>query len=171
MIRSLRNHWRVAGSLLFASLVLPAAAPGMDIYRCETDAGVVEYSDRPCDGNAQPHQPRNRLSIVAPSENLEEVRQRNREFLLRRAEARADRLEQASVQRAQRQEQAQADFLRALLEERNRAEPRLPLLIQPGFEADEFSGRDAPAIRPATTGPEARRRALSDAETRRDLQR
>jgi len=95
----------LAAALLLAT---PAAAK---IYRCiesGDDGPVTVYSDRPCDPEARVHHAADaNLSVIAASEDLDRVAERNRDFVdarnqaLERARERAAReARQAAAQRA-----------------------------------------------------------------------
>lgn len=62
-----------------------ANALSAEIYRCE-HGDVVEFSDRPCQEDATPHQARRQISIITPATDLEETARRNRAFLEQRRE-------------------------------------------------------------------------------------
>lgn len=80
---------------ILAAAALPATA---QIYRCvDSEAGITVFSDVPCAENAEIHESRQRLSVIARPDRLDAIAERNQEFLDQRSEA----LAQARQQRTE----------------------------------------------------------------------
>jgi hypothetical protein len=78
---------RLLNALPLLMTALPAAA---EVYRCEHD-GLIEFSDRPCNGDSRPHEGGDRLSIIEPDPHLDQAAQRARELIRARRERLAER--------------------------------------------------------------------------------
>jgi len=72
-----------------------------EIYRCD-DGGTPVFSDRPCADDARLHRGAGNLSVVAPAAGLEDIAERNREFV----DQRRQRLEERRQAAAERSRQA-----------------------------------------------------------------
>lgn len=65
------------------ALLLLGGSAAAEIYRCQQE-GVVIFSDRPCQADAQPHRPVGMVSYIPAADDLEETARRNRAFLEQR---------------------------------------------------------------------------------------
>ena len=78
--------------------VLFAAQASAQIYRCDTGESIV-FSDQPCDEAAEQYQSAGNVSVIEPGRDLEQISERNREFIRQRHE-RQDAQRQARAERA-----------------------------------------------------------------------
>ncbi|TVS12323.1 MAG: DUF4124 domain-containing protein [Wenzhouxiangella sp.] len=89
------NSVVLALGLFWPILLLPTALQAdTPVYRCSDDSGVVTFSDRPCDEQAEPYQGRGRLSVIAGSDDVAERAALNRAFIEQRRERAEMRAEQ-----------------------------------------------------------------------------
>jgi len=85
--------------LLWSTICCAQAA---EIYRCEVD-GVIEFSDQPCqEDETVPYRPSGSISVIAPSSDLEEIQQDNRNWMM------AHRARQAEMNQARLNRPGQA---------------------------------------------------------------
>jgi len=89
---------------LLVLAVLAASPLAAQIYRCVEDETTI-FSDRPCSEDSEIHEPAARLSVIAAAQDLETVRERNREFI----DQRLDRIASARERAVQRPDSRQTD--------------------------------------------------------------
>ncbi len=88
------------GRLLFALAFISSAllAQNHDIYRCEHD-GVIEFSDQPCDADTEPYRSEAAISVIDPSDDLDQIQQANRAWLADYRALESERQEQRRQER------------------------------------------------------------------------
>lgn len=77
-------------------LGLSSAALG-EVYRCEAGE-VIEFSDRPCNGETALHEVERGISLVPADADLARLAEANKRFIEARRERLADRREQAAAE-------------------------------------------------------------------------
>lgn len=102
-------------ALLFFLAASPASHAAAEVYRCN-DGDTTVFSDVPCSDEAELHQLRSGISVVAAAGDLAEVAERNRAFVDQRQEdlaaRRARAVELAQQAGRSRQQRAAVDETR-----------------------------------------------------------
>ncbi|MDT8437474.1 MAG: hypothetical protein RQ729_00520 [Wenzhouxiangellaceae bacterium] len=147
--------------LLFALLLPTMDVAAVEIYRCEQN-GVIEFSDRPCADDAAKYQPGGNLSVVGASEDLGAVSERNRQWVEQRREALAEQRALATEQARRQQQQAEADALSRLFDDRFQSSRSYPSTFSPLVRPRLPQQRPArpPNPRPEQASTPADRRTL-----------
>jgi hypothetical protein len=83
--------------ILIAWMLLGLCSPALgEVYRCEAD-GVIEFSDRPCNGEAVRHNVVRGISLVPADEDLASIAEANRRYIEALRERRATRRQAAAA--------------------------------------------------------------------------
>lgn len=145
----------MASAILCWLLAAPASA---EIYRC-VDGDTTVFSDVPCSEGAEVHRSEDRISVVNPADNLDQVAASNKTFLEQRRQALAQQREYAAEQQRKAQQRQRR---REALEQASRYRTVIGQLGHSAFGVRPIDPRtDSRRQRPESPEEPTRRTLLS----------